>query len=58
MSLLINYNDLGENEVNLKYLREGMKQLPCNLENLELGLIGNKIGENYSNLKYLGQGIK
>lgn len=51
-------NNLGLNVENLKGLVEGIKNLPCNLENLELDLSYNFIGEISENLNFFGEGIK
>lgn len=35
-----------------------MKNLPNNLQNLELIFFSNNLGDNTGNLKYLGEGLK
>lgn len=42
----------------MKYLAEGIKQLPRNLLNFELNLSYNNLGNNVENMKYLGNGLK
>lgn len=42
----------------MKYLAEGMKYLPKNLQILELNLYRNNLGANDYNMVYLGNGIK
>lgn len=39
----------------MKYIGEGIKQLPKNIQNLELNLYWNELGENTDNLKYLSE---
>lgn len=43
---------------NMKFLGEGLKQIPINLHNIELILNGNNLGENTVNMKFLGDGLK
>lgn len=40
LELYLKYNMLGENSDNLKCIGEGMKQLPCGLQNLTMNLNG------------------
>lgn len=42
----------------MKYMAEGMKYLPNNLQNFILNLNKNKLGRNAENWKYLVEGIK
>lgn len=46
-------NKIGENEMNVKYLAEGIKSLSLNLQNLKLYLSGCNLGGNVENMKYL-----
>lgn len=57
--LILSYNNLGgKNTENFRWLEQGMRQLPDNLEHLRLNLQGNKLGENVENMKYLGKGME
>lgn len=42
----------------MKFLAEGIKILPNNLQNYKLELYGNNLGKNADNFKWLGEGIK
>lgn len=42
----------------MKYLGEGIKYLPKNLQKFTLGLYNNKLGEKTINLKWLGEILK
>lgn len=42
----------------MKFLGEGMKQLPDYLQNLILNLSSNNLGGNSQNMKYFGEGMK
>lgn len=50
-------NNLGENAENFRWLAEGMKELPNNLQEFKLDLECNKLGENVENFKYFYEGI-
>lgn len=41
----------------LKWLGEGMKQLPNNLKSFELYICKNDLGGREDNLKWLGEGM-
>lgn len=49
---------MGENIENMKYILDGIEELPNNLEHIRLGLAGNNLGKNKENLYYLGDCIK
>lgn len=51
-------SNLGKNVENIRYLGNGIKQLPNFLKNLTLHLYGNDLGDNIENLKYMGDGIR
>lgn len=42
----------------MKYLGEGLKYLPNNLQNFTLELTYNNLGNNSYNLKYIAEGMK
>lgn len=42
----------------MKYLGEGIEQLPKNLKKITLNLYDNKIGDNKENLYYLADAVK
>lgn len=54
LKLDLNYNNLEEDTENMKFLCEGMKKLPQNLQKFRLNLVGNDLGYKEENIKYLG----
>lgn len=48
-------NRLGKNVENIKFLRDGIVQLPRSLQNSTLDLSGNWLGKNMENMKGLGE---
>lgn len=51
-------NDLGKNVENMKWLGEGIRELPKNLQDLELRFVHNDLGENTENVRLLGEVMK
>lgn len=46
LNLELNYNNLGENPLNMKYLTNGIKNIP-NLEHLSVDFSSNQIVHNF-----------
>lgn len=58
LELDLSVNNLGENFDNIKYLAEGIKNLPNNMQHLELSLSDNKLGVNQTDMAYLRDVLK
>lgn len=56
--LILKENDLGVNEQNMEFLKDGMEQLPINLYGLEFYLEDNYLGNKTENMKFLGEILK
>lgn len=56
MNLSINH--LGENKEGMKFIGDGLKNLPEYLVDLNLILEFNDLGANYENMKFLSDGLK
>lgn len=58
LELILRCNELGEYPENLKFLSEGLKNLPNNLNKLELNLNRNELGFEPEEFIYLSESIK